>query len=150
MMNEMHLLFVCTGNTCRSPMAQAIADSMIRAMEPKAIAITTDSAGVAAGDGYSASAQAIEVLNERGIDLGTHRSKPLNLELIDWAQIIFTMTPAHAQVIIEHAPQAADKTLALDANHPVADPFGQPVEVYRQVADELETLIRSRLEEILR
>ncbi len=130
-------------------MAQAIAQAIIDGSEPSERTITVDSAGVAAEDGHGASLQAIEVLGDRGIDLNGHRSKQLTAQLIDRAGVIFTMTPAHAHAVIAMVPESADKVFPLDAIHPIADPIGQPVEVYREVADELERLIRTRFKEML-
>ncbi len=130
-------------------MAQAIAQAIIDGSEPSETTITVDSAGVAAGDGHYASPQAIEVLGDRGIDLNGHRSKQLTAKLVDRAGTIFTMTPAHAHAVIAMVPESVDKVFPLDAIHPIADPIGQPVEVYCEVADELERLIRARFKEML-
>jgi len=148
-MLETHILFVCTGNTCRSPMAAAIARSMIKQMAPTGISISVDSAGVHGRDGQEGSPEAIEVLGERGLDLGEHRSKMLTNELIERADVIYTMTPSHAQAVMQMAPGSVLKVFPLDAIHPIADPIGHPIGVYRGVADQLEVLIRSKLEEIV-
>ena len=147
-MSRSKILFVCTGNTCRSPMAQAIAEHLISQRASSEITLTADSAGVAAGDGYPASDQAVQAMSERGIDLSGHQSKMITPELIDQAAVIFTMTPSHAQAILHHVPESKDKVFPLDASHPVGDPFGCSVEVYREVADQLEGLIQKRIEEI--
>lgn len=144
-----HILFVCTGNTCRSPMAEAIAHAQIRNREPSGISLSAESAGIAAGDGYSASREAVDVLSQRGIDLTSHRSQMITPELIERAQVIFTMTPSHAQAVMQLAPEAVHKIFPLDATHPISDPIGQSTEVYRQVADHLENLIRTKIEELV-
>jgi len=113
------------------------------------VSIRVDSAGVAAGDGYRASPQAVDALAQRQIDLSGHQSKMITPELINQADLIFTMTPGHAQAVIGLVQSAVNKVFPLDARHPIGDPFGQPVEVYCDVADELEPLIQTRLEEIL-
>ncbi len=130
-------------------MAQAVAQALIDQRDPGATTITVDSAGVAAVDGHCASPQAIEVLGDRGIDLCGHRSKQLTPELIERAQIILTMTPAHAHAVIAMVPESADKVFPLDAIDPIADPIGQSVEVYRDVANELERLIQTRFKEMI-
>lgn len=144
------VLFVCTGNTCRSAMARAIAHRLIQKLPPSGITISVDSAGVAAGDGYGASFEAIETLKERGIDLSAHQSKALTPELIERADVIYTMTPSHAQAVMQLGPTNVHKVFPLDASHPIADPIGHPIEVYRDVADQLEKLIQTKLEEIVR
>jgi len=128
-------------------MASGIARSVVDQLGPSDTRIEIDSAGVAAGLGMNASAQAVEVLAERGIDLRDHTSKPLTSELIRWADVIYTMTPSHAQAVLEIDPGASGKVFPLDSSHPIADPIGQSVGVYRVVADELERLIRTKLEE---
>ena len=130
-------------------MAQAIAQRIISELDSPEFSISVDSAGVAAGEGYQASPQAVEALAQRQIDLSGHQSKMITPELIQQADLIFTMTPAHAQAVIGLVQGAIEKVFPLDARHPIGDPFGQPVEVYCDVADELKRLIQIRLEEIL-
>ena len=130
-------------------MAQAIAQKLISEFDSPSCSISVNSAGVSAGDGYQASPQAVEALTRRQIDLSGHQSKMITPELIKQADLIFTMTPAHAQAVIGLVQGAIDKVFPLDTRHPIADPFGQPVEVYCDVADELEPLTQIRLEEIL-
>jgi len=143
------VLFVCTGNTCRSPMAAGLAREWARSREPDGLTIEIDSAGIAAGDGQPAADQAIETLRERGGDLGSHRSKILTLEMIDQADLILTMTPSHAQAVMQIAPGAEHKVFPIDPLHAISDPIGQPIEVYREVADQLGILIERRLQEII-
>lgn len=145
-----HILFVCTGNTCRSPMAEAIGAGLVRSMPPGGITISVSSAGVSAGDGQAAAPEAVEVMKERGLDLSGHRSRPLSPGLIDSADVILTMTPSHAQAVMQMAPASVHKVFTLDPSHPVIDPIGGPIEVYREVADQLEALVRTRLEEMHR
>ena len=142
------IVFVCTGNTCRSPMAQAIGQSVAQSLAADGQNIEVLSAGVAAGYGHPASAQSVQVMQERGIDLRDHASQQLSYELIESADLVLTMTPAHAQAAMQIAPDMAHKISPLDPVHPIADPIGQPVEVYRHVAEQLEELIVARFKEM--
>ncbi|MEX0935819.1 MAG: low molecular weight protein arginine phosphatase [Gemmatimonadota bacterium] len=87
------LLFVCTGNTCRSPMAHGLAER--EAEERGWIQLAVKSAGVATWPGAPASEGARRATARHGIDLGDHRSRPLTPELVEWADLILTMSPSH-------------------------------------------------------
>jgi len=143
------VIFVCTGNTCRSPMAAAIARDWARHRDPDGLSFEFDSAGIAAGEGYPAADQAIETMHQGGMELGNHRSKLLTAGMIDRADVIFTMTPSHAQAVMQMAPGSVHKVFPIDPLHPIDDPIGQPVEVYRVVADQLRALISARMQEMI-
>lgn len=143
------VLFVCTGNTCRSPMAEGLARAWSRGREPDGLTLEMDSAGIAAGEGHPAADAAVQTVHERGGELGAHQSKPLTPELVDWADAIFTMTPSHAQAVMQMAPGSVHKVYPIDPLHPVEDPVGQPIGVYREVGDQLSELVAKRLQEII-
>ena len=145
---ERTILFVCTGNTCRSPMAQAIAKQLLSEQEPKGITTHAASAGVAAGDGMPATPEAIDALESIGIKASPHQSQQLTLPMIDQAEIIYTMTPSHAQAIMTMAPNSVHKVFVLDEQESVPDPIGQSAEVYKHTAQRLVELITKRLSEI--
>jgi protein-tyrosine phosphatase len=150
-----NLLFVCTGNTCRSPLAEAIAREL--ATERGWTHVAVRSAGVSAVRGSEASQQALVVAREQGLDLATHESQPVTPELLDWADLVLSMGPSHMFVLAEFG--AADKsalvTAFLDgdaANRPVSDPFGSDLAAYRRTFAQLRTAIEAlldRLEPIL-
>ncbi|WP_216829958.1 low molecular weight protein arginine phosphatase [Alkalihalobacterium elongatum] len=136
------VLFVCTGNTCRSPMAEAILKQKTNNQ------LEVKSAGIYANPGSQASEQAIEVLKERGIACD-HRSQPLSHELLEWASVVFTMTGNHKQFILSQYPEMGEKIYTLKEfalgnegfTGDVVDPFGGSVEHYRLTADEIEKMV---------
>ena len=129
------ILFVCTGNTCRSAMAAAM---MLDIAENNDLNVLIDSAGVFAEIGSPASDEAIEAMKRRGIDLTYHRTKPLTDEIINMADIILTMTAAHKELIKGYAPDKV-KTLTEYAGGEgdITDPYGGDLEEYEQTAAEI-------------
>lgn len=137
---------VCTGNTCRSPMGEAILRQRLAEKigcpldELEANGVVVLSAGVAASAGGSAAQEAIGVMRERGLDLSQHESQPLGDRLIRFADLILTMTRNHRQAILSDFPEAADRThLVSQDRGDVADPIGGTTEQYRRCADQIDS-----------
>lgn len=131
----MNILFVCTGNTCRSPMAAAIMEKI--AVEND-LDVLIESAGLFANVGGTASEEAIEALDKMGIDLTFHQTKPITEELIEKSDIILAMTQAHKELL---KPMAGDKVYTLKEyageSGDISDPYGGDLEEYEETAKEI-------------
>jgi len=143
-MNRKHdVLFVCSGNVCRSPMAEYL----FRHRLPGDTRWTVGSAGVSAMAGLPPSREAEEVLAELGIALSRHRSRRMSRALVDAATLIVVMTSAHRDRLRTIYPMGQDKVYLLRAFDPdtvrqdIDDPIGLSVDVYREIRDEIDSAL---------
>jgi protein-tyrosine-phosphatase len=137
---------VCTGNTCRSPMAQALC--RVIAQEVGALDVQATSAGIDAAAGRGASLHAVTVMREMAVDLSGHRARQLNVEIVQEVDLVLGMTPKHAEqaraivgtnVAVRILGEYAGRDEAVD------DPFGGSVEVYRRTAHRIRRLLTEAL-----
>ncbi len=125
------VLFVCSGNTCRSPMAECLFNALC---EKRGLAYRAESAGLQALEGDLASDGAFTEMKRRGLSLANHTARPLYAALVKNARLLVPMGESHARAILSRYPAA--RVAALDP--PVPDPYGGPPSVYRATADDLE------------
>lgn len=146
----MKVMFICTGNTCRSPMAQGLLEKMAKDREKQ---IEVYSCGTHAINGNTASSHAIEVMEKRGIDLTKHRAtniKDANIYNMDY---IFCVTQNHKDYVLQLYPELKGKVYTIkeylknvDKNQDIKDPWGYDVHTYEEVAQELENCIESMID----
>jgi protein-tyrosine-phosphatase len=136
----MNILFVCSGNTCRSPLAEVLAR---RIAERRGIEdVKISSAGTNAWDNAPASDEALLVGMERQVDLTGHRSRKLTPAIVSEADLIFVMTPAHLEQVKQMGGRGKahvlDAYASASAGTGIDDPYGGDLSVYRETADALE------------
>ncbi len=148
----MNVLFVCTGNTCRSPMALAAAKKIASGNE-RFKGFSFDSAGTDAPEGFPASQGAIAAMREAGADLSAHRSKRFTAELAEWADVIFAMERRHIAAMSEVSPDSRRKMRVLSeysaTGGGIPDPFGAGMEVYRAARDGIAGAVEKALEKLV-
>jgi protein-tyrosine-phosphatase len=151
---ERLFLFVCSGNTCRSPMAAAIANAEIAARlripvdALKTVNVRALSAGITARVGEPPTAEAQEALRSLDVPVEPHAARNLTRELAQQAEKIFCMTGAHRDAVIKLLPDVAGKTFCLDVEGDIADPIGKGMEAYLTCARRIHELVHLQFDEL--
>ncbi|MBX9742291.1 MAG: low molecular weight protein arginine phosphatase [Chthoniobacterales bacterium] len=135
------ILFVCTGNTCRSPMAEALFHKMTQERSD----LRASSAGLQATRGAAATSFALKALAKEGIDFSSFKSKPVTAELIQEATIVFAMTEDHLFALLQRYPEHQQKFFLLNENQEIMDPIGGGLSNYQECC----IMIQSSLKRIL-
>ena len=147
----MKILFVCTGNTCRSPMAEVLLKDLLE-KEKLSKVTNVSSAGINAIPHQLASINSIEVMKEKGLELEEHKSNMLTVNLVEDYDLILTMTEDHKKTILKTVPWLDDKVFALKEyvglNGDISDPFGGSIEVYRSILKDIEKSLELLVEKL--
>jgi tRNA threonylcarbamoyl adenosine modification protein (Sua5/YciO/YrdC/YwlC family) len=151
-----HILLVCTGNLCRSPMAVGLAARMLAdrlGCRPDELAergIEIESAGTGAAAGLEATASAATVMAERGIDIHGHRSQPITVDALLASDYIWVMARSHREAVVRLAPEVAARVALVDpSGADIADPIGGDLDAYRACARHIEQAVAARILEII-
>lgn len=145
------ILFVCTGNTCRSPMAAGLAKKYFSeklgcsVSDLRNYGIDVISAGIFASDGSKATPEAILAAKSLGADISRHRSRKLTSELINDADVVFCMTDFHVEAVRQMLPTAAGKVRTLTPGGDIPDPIGGGAEVYGKTALKIQQALKAAL-----
>jgi protein-tyrosine-phosphatase len=146
------ILFVCTGNTCRSVMAQGLLKNMLRKEGIKDVKV--NSAGIAALPSFAIYGVLEKVLKEEGIEISNHKPTRVTADVVKDADLILVMERRHKDAILEMAPEVKKKVFLLKEfagekeNLDIPDPIGQPEEVYRNRLQEIKGYLVKILKKI--
>lgn len=142
------IVTVCTGNTCRSPMAEVLlkkrlAERMkcaIDELEQRGVMVM--SAGISAAAGARAAEEAVNTMKLRGLDLAMHEAQPFSERMVRNADLILTMTRSHREAILGHWPEARNRTFIISNERgDVSDPIGGSAELYRRCAEQIDSYL---------
>ncbi len=153
------ILFVCSGNTCRSPMAEAMMDEMVDDHPRLRGEVKVSSAGTFALDGSSSNENSQRVMEEKGIDIHKHKSRQLTREMAEDADIILTMEARHLEELEAISPESYGKAHTLKGyaedvegfpgeGYDIEDPFREPYENYLEAANQIQEALKKLIDKL--
>jgi len=155
-LSVIHITFICTGNTCRSPMAEWFCRKYLSEKfdcdidGSELMGYKVRSAGVMAMGQMPASEEVIEIFRNKGIDVSGHLSRQVGAGLLEESDFLFVMNGNHRDMVIAMCPEAGERCFLLDGNGDVCDPIGQGLRTYNVCAERIEKAVKERLCEILK
>ncbi len=154
-LTTVRILFVCTGNSCRSPIAEGLCQKILADKfgctidELSHFGYTIESAGLAAMEGLPASVEAEVVCREFGVSIEKHQSRQLIPHRLAESDFIFTMTSAHAKACSEMAGGLGERIKRLDQKGDISDPIGRGLPAYRNCAEQIQAALKERIDELI-
>lgn len=146
-----NILFVCTGNICRSPFAEGLFKKLVLQQEGEDF--FAESAGLMALPGNAATALAQQVASEYGVDLSDHKAKPVNEDRLDWSDLILAMEKSHEAMLMSSFPKATGKVRLMryfarfgSKTRGIADPYGLNYDAYRFCFLDIEDAVKGLVE----